>query len=105
MRVCIHAKVRFLRLLVAACAALLVATPAVAASRAVDRGIVLRVRAPRVLVLRELDGTRMRYQITPATTIVRLDGRRVRLRRLQRGDIAVVVHDGDDVTAVRAFRP
>jgi hypothetical protein len=57
-----------------------------------------------VLVMRELDGTRMRYRIT-AATIVKLDGRRVRLRRLQRGDVAVVVHDGDIVTAVRAFRP
>ena len=86
------------------CAALIAAAPGAAASRSVDRGIVLRVRPPRVLVVRELDGTRMRYRITPATT-VKLDGRRVRLRRLQRGDIAVVVHDGDYVTAVRAFRP
>ena len=95
---------RFLRPFVAVYAALVVAAPAAAASRSVDRGIVLRVRAPRVLVIRELDGTRMRYQITPAT-IVKLDGRRVRLRRLHRGDVAVVVHDGDYVTAVRAFRP
>ena len=61
------------------------------------------MRAPRVLVLRELDGTRMRYRINPGT-IVKLDGRRVRLRRLLPGDVAVVVHDGDFVTAVRAFR-
>jgi hypothetical protein len=103
-RVCIHANVRFLRLLAVACAALAVAAPAAAGSRTVDRGIVLRVRAPRVLVMRELDGTRMRYRIM-ATTIVKLDGRRVRLRRLQRGDVAVVVHNGGVVTAVRAFRP
>lgn len=95
---------RFLRPVVVVCAALVVAASAAAASRTVDRGIVLRVRAPRVLVMRELDGTRMRYRIT-AATIVKLDGRRVRLRRLQRGDVAVVVHDGDIVTAVRAFRP
>jgi hypothetical protein len=95
--------VRFLRLLAVACAALVAAAPSAAAPRSVDRGIVLRVRAPRVLVVRELDGTRMRYRINPAT-IVRLDGRLVRLRRLQPGDVAVVVHDGDFVTAVRAFR-
>ena len=95
---------RFLRLLVVACAALIAVAAGVAATGSVDRGIVLRVRAPRVLVMRELDGTRMRYRITPAT-IVKLDGRRVRLRLLQRGDVAVVVHDGDYVTAVRAFRP
>jgi len=95
---------RFFRPLVVVCAALVVAAPAAAVARTVDRGIVLRVRAPRILVMRELDGTRMRYRIT-AATIVKLDGRRVRLRRLQRGDVAVVVHDGDIVTAVRAFRP
>lgn len=95
---------RFLRFSIVACAALIAAAPGVAASGSVDRGIVLRVPAPRVLVMRELDGTRMRYRIN-ATTIVRLDGRRVRLMRLQRGDVAVVVHDGDFVTAVRAFRP
>jgi hypothetical protein len=95
--------VRFLCLAAVTCAALLAASPVAAAS--VDRGIVIRVRAPRVLVVRELDGTRMRYRIDPTTTIVRLDGHRVRLRRLQPGDVAVVVHDGDDVTAVRAFRP
>jgi hypothetical protein len=103
-RVWLHAKVRFLCLAVVTCAALVAASPLAAASRSVDRGIVIRIRAPRVLVMRELDGTRMRYRITP-TTIIRLDGRRVRLRRLQPGDVAVVVHDGDDVTAVRAFRP
>jgi hypothetical protein len=54
--------------------------------------------------LRELDGSRMRFTINPST-IVKLDGRRVRLRRLQRGDVAVVVHDGDFVLRVRAFRP
>jgi hypothetical protein len=95
---------RALRLVVVLCLALVAASPGAAASRAVDRGIILRVKAPRVFVMRELDGTRMRYRITLAT-IVKLDGRRVRLRRLQRGDVAVVVHDGQFVTAVRAFRP
>jgi hypothetical protein len=32
-----------------------------------------------------------------------LDGRRVKLRRLVRGDVAIVQHDGDFVVAVRAF--
>ena len=60
---------RFLRPLVVVCAALVFAAPAAAVSRTVDRGIVLRVRAPRILVMRELDGTRMRYRITAATIV------------------------------------
>ena len=83
-------------------AALIAAAPGAAALRTVDRGLILRVRPPG-LVLREVDGSRMRFRINP-TTIVKLDGRRVRLRRLQRGDVAVVVHDADFVYAVRAFR-
>jgi hypothetical protein len=96
--------VRALRLCLVLCAAVIAASPGAAASRTVDRGIILRVKPPRFFAMRELDGSRMRYRITPAT-IVKLDGRRVRLRRLQRGDVAVVVHEGDFVTAVRAFRP
>jgi hypothetical protein len=84
-------------------AALIVASPGSAASRTVDRGLIIGVRPPR-FGLRELDGSRMRFAINPST-IVKLDGRRVRLRRLHRGDVAVVVHDGDFVYAVRAFRP
>lgn len=83
--------------------ALIVAAPSAAAPHTVDRGIIVRVRPP-VFALRELDGSRMRFTINP-TTIVKLDGRRVRLRRLQRGDVAVVVHDGDFILRVRAFRP
>jgi hypothetical protein len=100
---CIHASMRRLWLGFALCAALVVAAPGAATPHSVDRGIIVRVRPP-VLVLRELDGSRMRFRINP-TTIVKLDGRRVRLRRLQRGDVAVVVHDGDFVLRVRAFRP
>jgi len=84
-------------------AALVAAAPGAAATKEVDRGLILRVRPP-LLVLRELDGTRIRFEVNP-DTIIRLNGRRVRLRRLQRGDVAVVVHDGDFVARVRAFRP
>jgi hypothetical protein len=84
-------------------AALIVAAPGAAAPQSVDRGLIVRVRPP-MFALRELDGSRMRFRINPST-IVKLDGRRVRLRRLQRGDVAVVLHDGDFVTKVRAFRP
>jgi hypothetical protein len=104
MRVCIDATMRrlalwlVLGLTLAAC----VAAPGAAQTRTVDRGLILRVRPPAFGV-RELDGSRMRFRINP-TTIVKLNGRRVRLRRLMRGDVAVVVHDGDFVYAVRAFR-
>ena len=84
-------------------AALGAAAPGAAEPSTVDRGLILRVRPPW-FALRELDGTRMRFQVNPET-IIRLNGRRVRLRRLQRGDVAVVVHDGDFVARVRAFRP
>ena len=89
--------------LVSGVAALVAAAPGAAAARQVDRGLVLRVRPPR-LALRELDGTRLRFEINPST-VVKLNGRRVRLRRLRRGDVAVVVHDADFVYAVRALRP
>ena len=85
------------------CVALTGASPGAAAPQAVDRGLILGVRPPW-FGLRELDGSRMRFAIN-GSTIVKLDGRRVRLRRLRRGDVAVVVHDGPFVSAVRAFRP
>jgi hypothetical protein len=84
-------------------AALIASAPGAAATPEVDRGLILRVRPP-FFALRELDGTRIRFEVNPET-IIRLNGRRVRLRRLQRGDVAVVVHDGDFVARVRAFRP
>ncbi len=87
----------------ALCVALIVASPGAAAPQSVDRGLIVRVRPPS-FGLRELDGSRMRFRIN-ASTIVKLDGRRVRLRQLRRGDVAVVVHDGQFVSAVRAFRP
>jgi hypothetical protein len=97
------AGMRRLWLWLAVCAALIVAAPGAAAPQSVDRGLIVRVRPP-MFALRELDGSRMRFRINPST-IIKLDGRRVRLRRLQRGDVAVVLHDGDFVTKVRAFRP
>ena len=83
--------------------ALVVAAPGAAASQAADRGLIFRVRPPR-LVLRELDGSRIRFTIRKST-IVTLDGRRVRLAGLRRGDVAIVIHEGQSVAAVRAFRP
>jgi hypothetical protein len=98
-----HSYVRGIRIWLVACAALVVVAPSAASPRTVDRGLILRVRPPWFAV-RELDGSRMRFRVNPAT-IIRLDGRRVRLRRLQRGDVVVVLHDGDFVSKVRAFRP
>ena len=102
-RICMHGNMRRLGVWLALAIALIAAAPGAAASRTVDRGLIMRVRPP-FFALRELDGTRMRFEIN-ATTIVKLNGRRVRLRRLQRGDVAVVVHEDEFVTRVRAFRP
>lgn len=91
------------RLWLVLCAALVLAPSSAAARTAVDRGIVLRVIPPR-LAIRELDGSRMRFRVNRATVIT-LDGRRVRLWRLQRGDVAAVEHAGTFVIAIRAVRP
>jgi hypothetical protein len=85
------------------CAVLVFAPPSVAAEKAVDRGIVMRVQPPRIAI-RELDGSRKRFVINQATVIT-LEGRRVRLVRLRRGDVATIDHVGRLVTSVRAFRP
>ena len=85
------------------CAVLVFAPSGVAAEKAVDRGIVIRVQPPR-LAIRELDGSRRRFVINQATVIT-LDGRRVRLVRLRRGDVAAIDHRGRLVVAVRALRP
>ena len=85
------------------CAVLVFAPPGVAAEKAVDRGIVMRVQPPR-LAIRELDGSRKKFVINRATVIT-LDGRRVRLVRLRRGDVAAIDHAGRFVIAIRAFRP
>jgi hypothetical protein len=83
--------------------ALVFASPGAAADETVDRGLIIRLRPPR-FVLRELDGSRMRFAINRSTTVT-LEGRRARLGQLRRGDVAVVLHRGRVVVAVRAFRP
>lgn len=85
------------------CVALVFASPGAAASETVDRGLIIKMRPPR-FVLRELDGSRMRFAIK-RSTVVTLDGRRVRLAQLRRGDVALVVHNGRVVVAVSALRP
>ena len=89
--------------LVLFCAALVAAGPGAAATAAVDRGIVLRVRASAITI-RELDGSRARFAVIP-TTVVTLDRRRVRIRRLRPGDVAAVEHVGRLATEIRATRP
>jgi hypothetical protein len=85
------------------CAAVVFAPTSAAAAKTVDRGIVMRVRPPH-LAIREIDGSRLRFAINRATTIT-LNGRRVRLVRLRRGDVAAIDHAGGFVIAVRAVRP
>jgi hypothetical protein len=85
------------------CAALVFAPSSAAAVKRVDRGIVVRVSPPRVAI-RELDGSRIRFAVN-RTTVITLNGRRVQLVRLRRGDVATVEHMGRFVTAVRAVRP
>jgi hypothetical protein len=89
--------------LVLLCAAFVPGRLAVAAAAAEDRGIVLRVQPPRIAI-RELDGSLARFRINRAT-VVTLNGRRVRLRRLHVGDVVAVDHAGRIATAIRAIRP
>jgi hypothetical protein len=89
--------------LVLLCAALLPASPAQSARAARDSGILVRLQPPRFAV-RELDGSRVTFRVNRAT-VVTLNGRRVRLRRLQLGDVVVVTHAGKLATTVRAVRP
>ena len=89
--------------LVLVCAALLAVCFAAAASAAEDRGILVRVQPPR-FAIRELDGSRVAFRVNRAT-VVTLNGRRVRLRRLRLGDVATVDHTGRLATAIRALRP
>jgi hypothetical protein len=89
--------------LVLLCAALLPARLAPAAAAGEDRGIVVRLQPPRIAI-RELDGSRVGFRINRAT-VVTLNGRRVRLRRLQLGDVVTVDHIGRLAIAIRAIRP
>jgi hypothetical protein len=85
------------------CTAVVFVPTSAAAAKTVDRGIVVRVRPPQ-LAIRELDGSRMRFAINRATSIT-LNGRRVRLARLRRGDVATIDHAGRFVIAISAVRP
>ena len=89
--------------LVLLCAAFVPVRPAAATPAIQDRGIVVAIRPPRI-VIRELDGSRVRFTTNQAT-VVTLDGRRVRLRRLRRGDVVAVDHAGRLATSIRAIRP
>jgi len=89
--------------LVLLCVAFVPTRLAVAAQAAEDRGIVVRVQPPRIAI-RELDGSRVGFRINRATVIT-LNGRRVRLRRLQPADVVAVNHVGRLATAIRAIRP
>ena len=94
---------RRLRLVLLLCAALVVARASAAAAATEDRGIIVRVQAGAIAI-RELDGTRARFAVNRDTAVT-LNGRRVRLRRLRRGDVAAVDHVGRIALAIRAFRP
>jgi hypothetical protein len=89
--------------LVLVCAALVFASSSAAAEKTIDRGIVVRVAPPR-FVIRELDGSRMRFRVDRSTEIT-LNGRRVRLIRLRRGDVAVIDHMGRSALSVTVLRP
>jgi hypothetical protein len=85
------------------CAAFVPVRLSAAAAAAEDRGIVIRVAPPRI-VIRELDGTRARFVVNRAT-IITLNGHRVRLRRLRGGDVATVDHAGRVAINIQAVRP
>lgn len=89
--------------LVLLCAAFVPARLAVGATPAEDRGIVVRVQPP-FIAIRELDGSRVGFRIN-RSTVVTLNGRRVRLRRLRLGDVVIVDHLGRLTTEIRAVRP
>jgi hypothetical protein len=89
-------------MLLATCAALVAATPAAAADRVVERGIVQSID-PNAVVLRALDGTDVRIALDPATS-VRLNGRAVTLDRIRPGLVAEAVTVGNGPARVlRAF--
>lgn len=89
-------------MLVAVCAALVAASPAGAADRVVERGIVQSV-GPAAVVLRALDGTEVTVSVGTATR-VRLNGRPATLAAIREGFVAeaVTVADGP-AKVLRAF--
>jgi hypothetical protein len=89
--------------LVLVCAAFVPAHVAGAAATAEDRGILVRIQPPRIAI-RELDGSRVGFRVNRAT-VVTLNGRRVRLARLHRGDVVAVDHVGRLARTIRAVRP
>jgi len=97
--------VKALALLVAACAAaLVVVSPALAADRVVERGIVQSV-GPAAVVLRALDGTDLTVSVD-ARTRVRLNGRAATLATVSPGLVAEAVRVGSGpAVALRAFGP
>jgi hypothetical protein len=66
--------------LVLLCAVLVCAPAGTAAAKRIDRGIVVRVLPPR-FVIRELDGSKLRFAINKQTVIT-LDGRPVAMSQL-----------------------
>jgi hypothetical protein len=89
--------------LVLVCAAFVPAHLAGATATAEDRGILVRIQPPR-FAIRELDGSRVGFRANRATAVT-LNGRRVRLGRLHRGDVVAVDHVGRLATTIRAVRP
>ena len=89
-------------ILVAAAAALVAATPARAADRVVERGIVQSIDASAV-VIRALDGTNVTVPLEPDTRF-RLNGSDATLADIRPGLVAEVVIGGAGrAVAVRAF--
>ena len=93
---------RALALLGVVAAALGAASPAAAADRVVERGIVQSV-SPSALVLRALDGVEVEVRLGPLTRF-RLNGQPATLTDLQPGFVAEAVHSGArPALRVRAF--
>ena len=89
-------------MIAAVCAALACVSPALAADRVVERGIVQYLDASG-LVLRALDGTEVRIPVGPATRF-RLNGRSTTFDAIRSGFVAeaVTTRSGPAVV-VRAF--
>lgn len=82
--------------------AAIIAGPAAAGDRTVERGIVQRI-GPDHVVLRALDGARVTVLLGPDTRL-RLNGRRVGVEAIQPGLVAeAVTADGGPARVLRAF--